>query len=268
MISKEKTGRAVLRCAQVGIGHSARNGPLVEGIDFELYPGELVALLGLNGSGKSTLIRTMSGLIPALKGEVFLGSDPIKRLSALKRARRMAVVLTALPPIGETRVVDLLSLGRFAHQGWFGSSGADHDKVLEVARDLNLEPMLDQSLYQLSDGERQRVLIGRALVQDVPLILLDEPTHYLDVVQRAHIFNLLAALARRRQACLFMATHELEWALQHADRIALISAEGFSIGTRDEIRHSGKLERLYNSPSLRFDAKSGRFQTIDPAEGG
>ncbi|MBI1193130.1 MAG: ATP-binding cassette domain-containing protein [Bacteroidetes bacterium] len=251
--------RPSLEAVAMGVGYAGKVLPGLGAVNLSLFPGQLTALVGPNGAGKSTLLRTLSGLMKPLQGNLLLDGQPSQRWKVRERARKLAVVWTAIPPIGEMRVVDLLRLGRFPHRGWIGDDPEGELKVEHAASDLGLRALLSRPLYRLSDGERQRVLIGRALVQDTPVLLLDEPTHYLDVVQRAEVFQLLANQARQRNRSLLVATHEVEWALQVADYLAVIAPEGLVVGAAENIRHSGLLERVYQSDKLHFDALSGRF---------
>jgi len=233
--------------------------PGLANVELSLHPGELTALVGPNGAGKSSLLRTLTGLLQPVQGRLLLEGRPLHGWSARERARKLAVVWTAIPPIGEMHVLDLLRLGRYPHRDWTGRDDQAEAMLERVAQDLHLEALLSRPLYRLSDGERQRVLIGRALVQDTPVLLLDEPTHFLDVVQRAEVFQLLAQQASLRNRALLVATHEVEWALQVAHRLAVIAPDGLKTGTATEIRSGGLLQRVYQSDKLWFDAASGRF---------
>lgn len=248
-----------LQAKALGVGYSGKVLPGLGVVNLSLASGQLTALVGPNGSGKSTLLRTLSGLMKPLHGSLLLDGQPVQRWGPRVRARKLAVVWTAIPPVGEMRVLDLLRLGRFPHRGWAGDDPKGDVQVERAADDLGLRALLMRPLYRLSDGERQRVLIGRALVQDTPVLLLDEPTHYLDVVQRAEVFQLLAHQASGRNRSLLVATHEVEWALQVADYLAVIAPEGLVVGPAEQIRHSGILERVYRSDKLHFDAETGRF---------
>ena len=255
---------AQLEAKELAIGYSQNRVPILQGVNLSLFSGELVALVGPNGSGKTTLMRCLTGLIPPQSGKVLLEGKPLHQYSASERSRKLAIVLTGLPAIGEIRVIDLLKLGRFPHAGLLGKDSAGPSMILKVARELGLGALLNRPLYQLSDGERQRALIARALVQDTSTVLLDEPTHYLDVIQRAHIFSLLASHAKQSGRALLVATHEVEWALQVADRIAVITQTGLVSGSREEIRHGGIIEAVYQSESIYFDPHSARFLPLEP----
>jgi iron complex transport system ATP-binding protein len=253
------TPMPALEAIGLDCGYSRRRPALLQGVDLRLAPGQLLALVGPNGAGKSTLLRTLCGLERPLGGSLLLCGKALAGFSALERARHLAVVLTALPPVGEMRVLDLLRLGRYPYRGAWAEDPEGERRLEAVAADLGLSVLLSRRLYQLSDGERQRVLIGRALVQDSPLMLLDEPTHYLDVVQRAAIFSLLRSLARQEGRGVLVATHELEWALGVADRIAVVWEGRIWSGTAQEFLESDLLERAYRSEAVHFDRKSGRF---------
>jgi iron complex transport system ATP-binding protein len=249
----------VLEARELDCGYSRRVPALLRGVNLRLAPGQLLALVGPNGAGKSTLLRTLCGLERPMDGTLTLGGKLLHTLAASERARLLSVVLTALPPVGEMRVLDLLRLGRYPYRGAWGQDQAGEERLHQVATDLSLLRFLERPLYQLSDGERQRVLIGRALVQDSPLMLLDEPTHYLDVVQRAAVFSLLRRLARQEGRGMLVATHEVEWALSVADRIAVVWHGGVWSGTAEDLLETGLVERAYPSDEVVFDRSSGRF---------
>lgn len=252
-----------LQTQALSVGYASKKGPcraVLKDIALSLHAGEMVALVGPNGSGKSTLIRTLGRLLAPLTGSVLVDANPAQTYSATSFARQVAVVLTALPAVGETRVIDFLRLGRFSHQTGIHRMDEQGESVVRnVTTFLQLEPFLYRALYELSDGERQRVLIGKALVQDSPVLLLDEPTHYLDVVQRAHLLKLLSTYTHQQNKAVLLATHEVEWALETADRVALIDGQQIIIGKGLEIRYSGLLERIYPSSVVRFDPAIGRF---------
>jgi iron complex transport system ATP-binding protein len=250
---------APLQAVALSVGYRARALPGLDKVALSLHAGELTALVGPNGAGKSSLLRTLTGLLPPIAGDLLLDGQPIQSWSSRERARRLAVVWTAIPPVGEMRVLDLLRLGRYPHRDWSGRDDRAEASLERVTRDLHLERLLTRPLYRLSDGERQRVLIGRAFMQDTPVLLLDEPTHFLDLVQRAEVFQLLAQQAHLHNRALLVATHEVEWALHMADRLAIISPEGLIAGSPAEIRATDVLQRVYQSDKLWFDPSSGRF---------
>ncbi len=224
---------AVLATTGLAVGYRRRrattrvlgSGPLA------LAPGQVAVLLGPNGAGKSTLLRTLAGSQVPLDGQVVLGGDPLDHLSLHEIAIRRSVVLTDYPDVGMLRARDLVGLGRYPHTGWGGRlTDHDHGVVEESLAAAGAEHLADRSVDRLSDGERQRVMIARALAQEPRLLLLDEPTAFLDIGARFELMGLLRQLADDGLAVV-LATHELELALAHADLVWLIDGRRQLIAT-------------------------------------
>ena len=247
------------RGLSVGFGRS----PLLEGVDLTLDAGELVALIGVNGGGKSTLLRTLSGGQAPLAGTVEINGGPLIELSASARAKQMALVLTERPQAGLLDVRTLIAFGRQPWTGHFGRLTAKDHAAVEKAIDLaGVATFAGRSLHQLSDGEAQRVLIARALAQDTPLLLLDEPTAFLDLVNRVRVFRLLRDLAHQEGKGILLSTHDLQTALDLCDRVLLINGQAVWSGTTAEVRTSGILERTFAAEGLQFDPVSGSFRSL------
>jgi iron complex transport system ATP-binding protein len=241
------------------VGHSGK--VVVEGIDLRIAPGELVALIGLNGTGKSTLLRTLMGFIPPVSGEITIDGVPLWRMSALERAKAVAVVLTERPSAGLLDVGTLISLGRQPWTGHFGHGTATDRIAVERAMErTDTAAFARRALDRLSDGEAQRVMIARALSQDTPLLLLDEPTAFLDLVNRVHVLRLLRDIAHEEGKGVLLSTHDLQTALDLCDRVVLITGPSIWSGTTTEARTSGVLERTFASEGLRFDPVTGSFK--------
>ena len=202
-----------------GRGKRALAGPL----DLELEPGEVVALFGANGAGKSTLLQTLAGLLPPLSGEVFLGGGNVRRLKPAERAKRVAVVPARTEFPGEITVFDFVSLGCIPWQNWAaGLSSADLARVEEALALAEAGKWRERPLGELSDGERQRVFVARALAQSAPVVLLDEPCAFLDPRQRARTLGLLKRVAGERRLAVLFAGHDVREALAACDRALLL----------------------------------------------
>lgn len=231
--------------------------------------GEMICLLGPNGCGKSTLLRTVAGLQPALSGSVQLVGEELASISISERSRILSLVLTDPIETLGMRVSELVSLGRNPFTGFLGRlSASDELRVNEALEQVNLSSKREQSLFELSDGERQRALIAKALAQDTPIIFLDEPTAHLDLPNRVEIMLLLHHLAQDMGKTILISTHELELALQVADRILLMKPNG---GVVDDIPESlvvsGALQQVFRNPAVRFDPFSGTFLLNHPLRG-
>ncbi len=250
----------VLATHDLVIGHGKK--PLVGPITLELNTGELVALIGINGGGKSTLLHTLAGLLPALSGSVSLNGDALSDLSATQRARRMALVLTGRPQAGPLDVRTVVALGRHPWTGHFGKLGPTDLKLLQDAMEATgTADFASRSLHQLSDGEAQRVMIARALAQDTDILFLDEPTAYLDLVNRVQMLRLLGELAHARNKAILLSTHDLHTALDLCDKVLLINGDSLWCGSTAEARHSGVLEQVFIGQDLTFDPQTGSFRT-------
>lgn len=192
----------------------------------EAHDGMLTCLIGANGAGKSTLLRTIAGFQLPLEGTVLLGGDDVRTLSPRQRAERMAVVLTDRPDVMCTTVWEMVATGRAPFTGFWGRlSGKDRDIVTRSLRLVGIEWMADRTVASLSDGERQKVMIAKALAQQTPIILLDEPTVFLDYPSRVEVMQLLLNIAHEEHKTVLLSTHDLDLALHTADRIWLFEKE-------------------------------------------
>lgn len=206
----------------------------------EAHDGMLTCLIGANGAGKSTLLRTIAGFQSPLEGTVLLGGDDVRALSPRQRAERMAVVLTDRPDVMCTTVWEMVATGRAPFTGFWGRlSGKDRSIVTRSLRLVGIERMADRTVASLSDGERQKVMIAKALAQQTPVILLDEPTAFLDYPSRVEVMQLLLNIAHEEHKTVLLSTHDLDLALQTADRIWLFEKER---GEKKE-EEEGKEER-------------------------
>jgi iron complex transport system ATP-binding protein len=200
---------------------------LIEGVSVALRPGELVCLLGPNGAGKSTLIRTLCGMQAPLAGRVLLGGEPLEKLSAREVARRMSLVLTERVAVGLMPVATLVALGRHPYTRWGGRlRPEDREAVWRAMADAGIEAMACRPVCELSDGERQKVMIARALAQEPQVMILDEATAFLDLPRRVELMHLLRRLTRSRRRAILLSTHDLELALRCADRLWLLPLGG------------------------------------------
>lgn len=250
---------------------------IATGLDLTLRKGEFICLIGPNGAGKSTLMRTLAGIQKPLAGEVNVLGNPIQHIKPADIARFMSVVLTERILVGNLSVYALVALGRYPYTGWLGKLLPEDEAIVEEAIDVTgVREFADRHVSDLSDGERQKVMIARALAQDTPIILLDEPTAHLDLPNRIEIIKLLRKLSREKEKAILMSTHELDLALQAADKIWLMqqrsakpenSAEGKSImltGTPEDLVLSGDFEAVFRQGGFEFDRQTGSFKIHNP----
>lgn len=253
------------------IGFPARSGMksatvVASNIDVALNGGEIVCLLGPNGSGKSTLIRTLSNLHSPLGGNIHLDGKSLNQFSNKQIAQKISTVLTDRLTIGNLSVYELVAFGRSPYTGWFGSLTKQDEEIVEWAiESTGIEQFVDRDVLRLSDGERQKVMIARALAQNTSTILLDEPTAHLDLPNRVEIIRLLRKLAHDTQKGILLSTHELDLALKAADTLWLINRKGEVItGTPEDLVLDGTFESVFERDSFDFDRSTGSFKLHQP----
>ena len=215
-----------------GYCHGSRQSIVGRGLEGSLPRGTLTVLLGTNGAGKSTLLRKLAGLQPPLAGDIFWEGNSLASLTPEERAKRLSIVLTVRPETGNLTVREVVALGRLPHrQGLWGSrnAAADAEAVERAMRLTTTSAWSERPVSRLSDGERQRVFIAKALAQETPLILLDEPTAFLDYPSRVQFFNLLKRLTNEMGKTVLLSSHDVELAAAHADRILLLSKESLCL---------------------------------------
>jgi len=232
-------------------------GPL----DLALFAGQLVCLLGPNGCGKSTLLRTISGLQEPLGGGIELEGKNLRQLKPSQVAKKISLVLTDNVRSGNLDVYSLIALGRYPYSGWLGIL-TEQDKLIidQAIKATGTGAFLGRKIDSLSDGECQKVMLARAMAQDTPLIILDEPTAHLDLPSRIQLMRLLHQLAKETNKAILLSTHELDLALQVADQIWLMSSGGgLDAGLPEELVLNGAFQHAFNKDEIEFDAATGTF---------
>lgn len=238
------------------IGYGSRL--LLEDTDAVIGDGQLTALIGRNGAGKSTLLRAMAGLNPHYSGEILLGGRDLRGMSAPELAKAIAFVNTERVRIANLSCEDVVAIGRAPYTDWIGRLGKeDREIVAHSLQAVGMAGYATRTMDTMSDGECQRVMIARALAQDTPAILLDEPTSFLDMPNRYELVALLRHLARDEGKCVVFSTHELDIAMLLCDTIALIDTPHLRVLPTPEMRTSGYIDRLFQNDSIRFDAATG-----------
>lgn len=242
--------------------HPPRRQPITiaDDLDLCLSPGELVCLIGPNGAGKSTLMRTLAGMQTPLAGRVMLGGVELHHLRPTERAKRLGIVLTERPNVGLLSGYALVALGRHPYSDWTGRLSRYDEAVIRWAVDaVGATDLAAHPVMELSDGQRQKLMIARALAQEPELILLDEPTAFLDLPRRVEIMGLLRHLTRETGRTVLLSTHELDLALRTADTIWLMSDGVIRAGTPEDLVLSGAFEAAFASEGIHFDRESGSF---------
>ena len=230
-------------------------------LNIALYAGELTCLLGANGAGKSTLLRTLSGAQPSLSGDVCINGKPLKEISRHNLSQTIGVVLTDKTAIGGLTVREVVALGRQPHTGFFGILSAHDKQVVEDSLEAcGIADKGTRYMASLSDGERQKVMIAKALAQECPIVLLDEPTAFLDIVSRIEVMSLLHRIATEHHRAILLSTHDIEQALVLSDRLWLLSREkGLTSGVTEDLILSGCLNDLFPHSDIHFDPLHGSY---------
>jgi iron complex transport system ATP-binding protein len=208
----------------LGYSQQGKRKELLRNLDFQLYSGELTCLLGPNGVGKSTLIKAILGDLKPWEGRLILDQQELHTYSLEERAKRIAVVLSEPSYPGNLTVGQLVALGRTPHTSWGGKlSPEDRIWVEQALSDTRLTALQDERLGELSDGQRQKAMIARALAQDGKVLVLDEPTAHLDLINRLEIMMLLREISQKKEKAVLVVTHDLDIALETADRFWLMN---------------------------------------------
>lgn len=231
------------------IGYGQRR--LLEDVSVTIPSRNLTALIGRNGTGKSTLLRAVAGLNRNYSGHIDIDGKDIRSVAPDEMARMMALVTTERVRVSGLKCEDVVAIGRAPYTNWMGRlQEQDREIVAESLKAVGMEAYARRTMDRMSDGECQRVMIARALAQDTPVMLLDEPTSFLDLPNRYELCTLLAKLAHEQGKCILFSTHELDIALALSDSIALIDPPRLHCLPTEEMRRSGHIERLFNNPSL------------------
>ncbi len=263
-MNNNPTRNKTVELIDLSIGYANKKVRKVVGkeINCGIFSGELTCLLGANGVGKSTLLRTLSAFQPKLDGKILIHSKDINSYSEKDLAKLISVVLTDRFIIKNMTARELIGLGRSPYTGFWGSLSKEDEKIVDEAIAMvKIENLADRMIDTLSDGERQKCLIAKALVQSTPIILLDEPTAFLDFPSKVELMQLLHQLSRKTNKTIFLSTHDLELALQIADKIWLMDKHlGISIGTPEDLSLDGNLSRFFERKGIIFDLKTGLFR--------
>jgi iron complex transport system ATP-binding protein len=259
MMTKSKT---ILKTSNLSIGYKSKKSTVViaENLNLTLTSGKLIALIGANGIGKSTLLRTITGIQSPLSGNVFLNDKNINTYKPLELAQNLSLVLTEKLPQSNLSVFELIALGRQPYTNWIGTlSQTDIAKVQEAMQMTQIEHLAQKKHFEISDGQLQKVLIARALAQDTPLIILDEPTTHLDLLHKVSLFKLLKNLTQETQKCILFSTHDIDLAIQLSDEMIIMTPD---LVVQDEpcnLISKGSFATLFKDEHIVFDAEKGKF---------
>lgn len=261
----------VIKTKHLGIGYVLKGGQkkvIHEALDLDLYPGEVTCLLGLNGAGKSTLLRTLCGFQPSLGGDIELMGKPLSSYTQGLFSRLVGVVLTEKTNAGGITVYELVSLGRHPYTGFFGQLRQEDRRIIEESlAAAGIAHKARNYVSELSDGERQKAMIAKVLAQQCPIILLDEPTAFLDVTSRIETMVLLHKLAVEQQKAILLSTHDLDLAIQLGDCLWLQEKNRpMACGTPEDLIMGGAFESFFSKEGIVFDSNTGKLNTAAPTE--
>lgn len=259
----------VIETSRLSIGYPLKGGKrkvIHEDLNLQLFPGEVTCLLGLNGAGKSTLLRTLCGFQPPLNGDISLVGNPLSSYSQSNFSLTVGVVLTEKTNAGGITVYELVSLGRHPYTGFFGQlKKQDRDIIEQSLAAAGIAHKAHNYVSELSDGERQKAMIAKALAQQCPIILLDEPTAFLDVTSRIETMVLLHRLAMEQNKAILLSTHDLDLAIQMGDCLWLQEkGRPMACGTPEDLILSGAFESFFGKEGIVFDPSTGKLKTKAP----
>ncbi len=253
---------ATITLKNLSIGYRSKHQlrTVAAAVNASLESGNLTCLIGPNGVGKSTLLRTLAGFQPSLDGEILLHDKPLSDYSPRDLAREIGVVLTSKPDAVQLSVEEIVGIGRSPYTGFWGTlSFTDKQIVAEALRQAGIPHLAHRNILELSDGERQKVMLAKALAQQTSIIILDEPTAFLDFPSKVETLRLLRRLAHEQHKPILLSTHDVELALQLADRLWLMESRQLSVGTPRELADNGSLSRFFDQEGIRFDKLSFRI---------
>lgn len=257
----------ILEAANLSIGYAYKKQYKVvkNQLTFKAHQGEFICLLGKNGVGKTTLLKTLSNVIPKLKGAIFINNNIIGKINSKLFAKILSVVLTERLPESNLTVFEMVALGRQPHTNWIDTlSDEDLIKVNNALEQTNTTHLKDKNIVELSDGQLQKVLISRALAQDTPIIIFDEPTAHLDIHHKIETFLLLKKLSKEAQKTIIISTHEIHWAIELADTIWLMTENNCYFDSPKNLKKQNRFQELFDSLLVTFDANSNQFKISSP----
>jgi len=230
--------------------------------------GELIAVIGRNGIGKSTFLRTITGLQPLISGDLKIEGKSISEYPRAKLAKKAGFISTEIVRVSNMRVYDLVSLGRYPYTNWLGRiSDADDEIIAGAITKTGMSRFSDRPVTELSDGERQRAMIAMILAQDTNLMVMDEPTAFLDISSKFEILHLMHELTQNRNKTIVFSTHDLSAAINQADKIWLLKEQGILEGAPEDLMLEGSFKALFDESKVRFNSSDGTFTIRSEAKG-
>jgi len=257
-----KTNKILLSASNLSIGYTTKKevNCIAQNINLALESGKLISLIGANGIGKSTLLRTLTGIQQPLSGTVLLNKKEIQNYAPIELAQNLSVVLTEKLPPSNLTVFELVALGRQPYTNWIGTLSTNDLEKINLAMQLaQIAHFAHKKHYEISDGQLQKVLIARALAQDTPVIILDEPTTHLDLLHKVSLFKLLKKLASETQKCILFSTHDMDLAIQLSDEMIVMTEENVIQEQPCNLILKGVFDSLFKEDAIIFDKEKGKF---------
>lgn len=256
------TNKDILTTTNLSIGYTSKStiNVIAQNINLNLKEGKLIALIGENGIGKSTLLKTLSGLKKPIHGTVFLNNKDLKNYNQNELAQNLSLVLTEKLPESNLTVFELIALGRQPYTNWIGTlTNTDLETINTAIKLTQIEHLVNKKHYEISDGQFQNVLVARALSQDTPLIILDEPSTHLDLFHKVALFKLLKNLASDSNKCILFSTHDIDLAIQLADEMIVMTTEFIVQDQPCNLISKGVFNSLFKDENIKFDNERGKF---------
>jgi iron complex transport system ATP-binding protein len=254
-----------LHCKDLTLSYqnNGRDFKILESISLSAYSSELIGLIGKNGSGKTTLLRGIMGIVPISEGEIKIQNTSTKEYTPKQKARKVAYVEAAAHFPGNLRICEVVAYGRYPYASFLGGTDKSaKQKIVSAMEQMNILHLANRQLFQVSDGEKQACMIARALAQDTPIILLDEPAAHLDIANRYKLMSKLKLLAKEQNKCIIMSSHDLDIILNFTDKLWMIHQNKIIKGAPEDIVLNLEIRHLVDSENIQFSLLSGKFEWI------
>jgi iron complex transport system ATP-binding protein len=252
----------IIDTQELCIGYQTKGvtNTIASNLNLKLSAGQLISIVGANGIGKSTLLRTLTGIQKPISGKVYLNKKNVHQIPSAELAQELSLVLTEKLPQNSLSVYELIALGRQPYTNWLGQlSKEDHKKIEQAIALTQTEHLVTKKQFEISDGQMQIVLIARALAQDTPLIILDEPTTHLDLLHKVSVFKLLKKLSQETNKCILFSTHDIDLAIQLSNQMIVMTENKVSQDEPCNLISQGIFNTLFKDDAITFDNDRGKF---------